>query len=257
MSRLRSLAKRTFESSVSVYNRNPWSNRSLHFVARNPAYPIYDHDWLTTPHIHSFLTDERFQRSYDRAVDAAGWDYQIHWRVHVSLWAASLATRVDGAFVECGTGRGFMASAICEAQGWTDRPFFLVDTFDPRALAEGKADPDADSLPSPNYAEDVDRVRDNFLEWPGVQIVQGRVPKVLDRLPESLVAFLHLDMNHPTAEVAALQHFWPRMTPGAVALFDDYAFHGYRSQHDALNAAAADLGFDILALPTGQGLAIK
>jgi hypothetical protein len=203
------------------------------------------------------MEDAEFKRAYARSVKAAGWDYGIYWRAHVILWAASLAKRSAGAFVECGTGRGFMASAVCEAQSWGERPFYLIDTFDSRTLAEGKADPDPDSPPSLHYAENVARVRQNFAAWPGVRAVVGRVPEILDQVPDTPVAFLHLDMNHPTPEVAALRHFWPKMSPGAVAVFDDYAFLGCRNQHDALNAVATELGFSILSLPTGQGLAVK
>jgi hypothetical protein len=40
-------------------------------------------------------------------------------------------------------------------------------------------------------------------------------------------------------------------------LFDDYAFAGCDRQFDRINELAKELGFDVLATPTGQGIAIK
>jgi hypothetical protein len=256
MSTWRGAFTRTLEGAVRAFNRARWSNRELHLLGRHPGYPVFDADCLVTNHIHSFMEDPDFHRAYQRAVKAAGWDYGIYWRVHVMLWATRQALAVEGAFVECGTGRGFMASAVCESHGWADRPFYLVDTFDSRSLAPS-GDPQEGSEVSPHYATSVDAVRENFAQWPGVKVVVGRVPEVLSQIDTEQVAFLHLDMNHPDAEVAALERLWPRIPLGGVVVMDDYAFLGCRDQHDALNAAAARLGFTIMSLPTGQGLAIK
>jgi predicted O-methyltransferase YrrM len=71
------------------------------------------------------------------------------------------------------------------------------------------------------------------------------------------VAFIHIDMNHPTPEEAAMRHFWPRLTPGGVMVLDDYAYVGFERSHQSADRVASELGFPILSLPTGQGLAIK
>ncbi|HTB17249.1 MAG TPA: hypothetical protein VK708_03990, partial [Bryobacteraceae bacterium] len=71
------------------------------------------------------------------------------------------------------------------------------------------------------------------------------------------VAFLHLDMNCAYPEAAALEYFWDRLSPGAFVLLDDYVYFGYESQTKAIDSLAASLGFNVLSLPTGQGLIIK
>jgi len=76
------------------------------------ADDIYDQDGLRSVHDHEFMRDPAFRRAYARGVQAAGTDYGWHWRVHVGLWAASCAARIEGDFAECGVNRGFMASAI-------------------------------------------------------------------------------------------------------------------------------------------------
>src|SRR5436305_6709576 len=129
---------------------------------------FYAEDYLWTPHGHPFVADERFNRAYQRAVQAGGFDYGIRWRTHVILWAASVARSIDGAFVECGTGRGFMASAICEYLEWHGRPFYLYDTFESNWI--DPATGERIDAPRRTYATSADDVRQNFEQWPGVRL---------------------------------------------------------------------------------------
>ena len=239
--------------SVRTFNRNPWSSGRLELVSRSDL-PFYAHDSLWTYHAHGFLDDPDFQRAYRRGIRAGGWDYGWYWRVHVGLWAASVAARRGGTFVECGTGRGFLASAICEYLDWSDRAFYLFDTFNPHQPDEsGRQTDDGPLLPV--YADGPEAVAANFAEWEGVQLAVGEVPGTLDAAAIDEVAFLHVDMNHPVPEAAAIEHFWPRLVAGGVLLLDDYgSFVDSRASADGV---ARDLGFSILSVPTGQGMAIK
>ena len=249
---MRAVLHRLIVAAVGLFNRNPWTGEHLAFI-RAPHTEHFHADGLLTTHQHAFLDDSDFRRAYQRAVRAAGWDYDIPWRLHTMLWAARTAARVPGAFVECGTGRGFFASGVCEALGWEERPFFLMDTFEP-----GWVDPvkGRTGIPSEYYASGAEAVRENFRQWPGAQLVEGEIPGTLDQVTGP-VAFLHLDMNHPDPEEQALRYFWPLMSPGAVLVMDDYGYEGFEVLHERLDAVAAELGFAILSLPTGQGLAVK
>ncbi|HWF51209.1 MAG TPA: TylF/MycF/NovP-related O-methyltransferase [Solirubrobacteraceae bacterium] len=251
MNRVRWLLHWSLVRLAGVFNRNPWTSYKLKLVPRAD----YDHDALTTSHNHSFLDDPDFRSAYERAVQAAGWDYGIYWRVHVLLWAARTALKVPGAFVECGTGRGFMGSAVCRHLAWSDRPFYLFDTFQPEMVT-----PDSSRrghAHSPVYARGAQEVRRNFRDWPGVQLVVGTIPESLGDVNIEHVAFLHIDLNHPAPEAAALRHFWPKLSPGAMVVFDDYAYTGFEASYRSANQVAEELGFSIVSLPTGQGLAIK
>ena len=110
---------------------------------------------------------------------------------------------------------------------------------------------------SPVYATDADSVARNFAEWQGVRLVVGEIPVSLSREAIEQVAFLHVDLNHAVAEEAAVRHFWPSLVPGATVIFDDYGFPGNEAQREAADRTGRDLGFAVLTLPTGQGLAIK
>lgn len=227
----------------------------------------YNQDGLITFHNHEFMNDPRFQAAYARGVQAAGEDYQWHWRVHIGLWAGQLAASVPGDFVECGVNRGFMSSAIMHWLHWDSlgRQFYLLDTFrgmDETSLSEDDLAAQVmrkneDRIGSGFYVTNVESVRRNFSEWRNCRIIEGAVPQTLAQVSSERIAFLHLDMNCAGPEVAALEHFWPRLERGAPVLMDDYAYVGYGHQKVALDALARRLGFAIAALPTGQGLVIR
>jgi hypothetical protein len=227
----------------------------------------YDQDGLRSIHNHDFMSEPAFVRAYQRGVRAAGSDYHWHWRVHVGLWAARLAAYLPGDFVECGTNRGFLSSAIMEYLDWNKcgRRFYLLDTFngvDERYIsAEEKRDGVLDrarrELETGFYTTDVDMVRANFAEWEKVSIIVGAVPETLAQIDSWRIAFLHIDMNCSPPEVAALRFLWDRLMPGAPVLLDDYAYSGYEWQKVGMDAFATEQGLFILSLPTGQGLLIR
>jgi hypothetical protein len=84
------------------------------------------------------------------------------------------------------------------------------------------------------------------------------VPDTLCFIDAHQLAFLSIDMNSAEPELAAVRQLWPRLVPGAVVLLDDYGGGpAYMRQKNAFDALAQELDFNILALPTGQGLIIK
>ena len=251
-------AARAFVRGLSVVTPPGWE---LFLLPKRGDAPgqLYAEDGLYTDKTHEFVNDPVFARAYARGVKAAGWDYHVHWRVHAALWAAATASRVDGDFVECGTGRGMFASAILESLPWSslDRRFLLIDTFVPFRVGDAGAQ-GAESGTSEHYANDLESVKANFAEWERVELVQGRVPEVLADVDVDHVAFLHIDLNSPEPERAALEHFWPKLSAGAVVLLDDYGFPGeHYQQKVAVDAFAKQAGTQVLGVPTGQGLIVK
>ena len=202
------------------------------FNTRAPG--CYARDSLFTANNHRFQDDPAFKAAYARGVKAsAGADPHMQWRVHVALWAASTAARVPGDFVECGVNAGFVSSAIMQRLDWAKigKRFYLIDTFSGPILSQysreeidgGRGRVAEKAIAKGAYVTDLERVRANYAEWPNVEIVQGAVPGVLPPLGIGRVAFLHIDMNCAYPERAALEYFWDRLAPGAMALFDDYA----------------------------------
>lgn len=236
---------RALSAGVRGFNRNPWTAHRLELLPRDEN-PFYAEDGLWTHHAHTFVREPRFSRAYTRAVQAGGFDYAIRWRVHTILWAAEQAAMLDGVFVECGTGRGFMASAICNYLNWTGRPFYLFDTFQP-----------TESPCSAYYADNPEMVADNFVEWPDVRLVVGEIPGTLPQANIDRVAFLHVDLNNAEAEEAAVRHFWPRLANGGTLIFDDYGFQTFEASRESADRLGREFGYQVLTLPTGQGLVVK
>jgi O-methyltransferase len=216
-------------------------------------------DGIATRHNDGFRQHPRFKRAYDRAVLAAGWDYGAPYRVHQALWCSHQAQKIAGDFVELGTGRGFMMSAVLADYGdWNNdtRSLHLFDTFKSTWLDEKGAQTSATPV-SPFYARSVDQVKANFSEWKRVCFHQGNLFDTLPRFDIETVAFVHIDMNFFEPEVYGLRTLWNRIPRGGVILLDDYAFASCDKQYDAMNKLAAELGCAILSTPTGQGIIIK
>jgi len=228
---------------------------------------VYHQDNLMTSHNHEFMNDDTFLKAYARGVKAAEVDYNWHWRVHVGLWAARVASKLSGDYVECGVNKGFLSSAIMEMLDWdtTNRKFYLLDTFsgiDPRYISaveaeEGILEKNAKTIESGFYVTSVDAVMANFSQWKNKKIIVGSIPDTLSEIDTNQVAFLHIDMNCVPPEVAAIEYLWNSLVPGAVVLLDDYAYIGYRQQKLGMDEFAQRHGVQVLSLPTGQGLIIK
>lgn len=224
-------------------------------------------DGLWTIHNADFLDNPRFRESYalgiqsgHRICDPA--NLHIEWRVYLCCWAAQHALRVEGDFVECGVSTGIVSRAVAhyvDFGNYQNKRFWLIDTFEgiPLPQATPKELALAQSKNQRHYFDCSQEVKEHFSRYGNFEIIKGRVPEVLSTLPVNKVAYLHIDMNIAEPEVNALEYFWPKMSAGGAVVFDDYASMAHVVQKQALDAVAKTLGFEILALPTGQGLALK
>ena len=115
--------------------------------------------------------------------------------------------------------------------------------------------------PAPTYDADhlvtYEQAKENFAPFPRARLVCGRIPESLSTVDIRRVSYLSLDLNVAEPEAAAFEHFWPRLSPGAVVVLDDYGWDGFAPQREALDALAAERGVRILQCPTGQGLLVK
>lgn len=236
--------------------------------------PTYDENGLVTwSQSTDFLLDEHFIAAYDRGMQSghhltrrygggSSDDIGIRWRVAICCWAARHAARLPGDFVDCGTNTGIYALAVCYYIDFnaTGKSFWLFDTFEGIPVEQmsemekalGRAE-ESDAIFPPCY----EVAQRNFAPYPKAHLVRGKVPDTLPMSPVSQVAYLCIDMNIALPERAALEHFWPRMVTGGIAILDNYGWQPYREQKAALDEFAAQQGVEIMMLPTGQGLLLK
>lgn len=214
----------------------------------------------------SFLKDEQFQKAYQVAVNSghqfANQDnFHIEWRVHVVLWAARQALKLEGDFVECGVNTGIFALAIANYCNFAsvDKKFFLFDTYC-GTPEEQMSESEREKCVKDNqlyYPDCYELAKNNFAPYPNLLPIRGRVPEVLPSQDIGKVAYLSIDMNVAAAESAALEYFWDKLVPGAPVVLDDYAWKSCELQHESHNEFARSRNVPILTLPTGQGLIIK
>ena len=244
----RTAARRGYQKIQHAVCGLVWRERTFH------------QDGLATEHNADFCHEVRFRRAYNLGKATGSWrGREIRWRVHVACWAAAHAQHLEGDFVECGVYRGGLARAIVYYLDFDklEKQFYLFDTFAGIPDQSISAEERQLGRRGGEYDECYDAVRQTFAPFGNVHVVRGIVPNVLDQASIERVAYLSLDMNVYEPEIAAAEHFWPRMSHGGIMLLDDYGFAPHIMQKKAFDAFAQQKGVQILTLPTGQGMIVK
>lgn len=226
---------------------------------------------LTLDKLAAFKDDPRFQKATQDCASATGANQYsspdgIAWRLNTLVWAARCALKIPGDFVECGVFEGDMSWVVTEMVDLdgAQKTFCLFDTFEGFARQYSSA---ADFPDAPEFFDRAhaiysraglyDEVRRRFSKKPYVKIIKGVVPDSLHASAPSTIAYLHVDMNSPAPEIRALDVLFDRVVPGGVIILDDYGWILHKTQKEAADRFMSARGYDILELPTGQGLAIK
>lgn len=147
---------------------------------------------------------------------------------------------IPGLRAECGVYRGASALLFCQVLKATDPAFdgsgmYLIDSYSGTSAAhEPDLIPIKDEHGSTQMREffpqgktDVtaDIVRGFFSrDFPGAVVQQGWIPTVLATLPEAAWSFIHLDVTLFEPTLAALDYFYPRLSPGGVILCEGSLF---------------------------------
>ncbi len=224
---------------------------------------IFNADNLATVNRHEFSKNEKFINARNAGESRWGTPQKVRdisWRLHVMLWAFGLAlkkTRTsETIFVECGTGRGYMAAAIAEYHNLDDKSptFYLIDTFtSDLVLGSGHL------ISSPAnfaYSDGDEEVKQYFSRYSNIKVIKGLIPEALQELPKLAIGFLHLDLNNAEAESAALQYLMGQLVSGSVIIFDDYGGPGGKDQAIVHEKFASLTNKELLVLPTGQAIII-
>jgi O-methyltransferase len=200
----------------------------------------------------SMFDDGAFLEAWKDNIESDS-DKAIVWRRYVMACAAYHCVQLEGDFVECGTYTGVGVKTVIDYLGGTAFPktFWCYDLFEHDSRMLNHATPKHDeSL----YA----RVCEKFMPYPQVRVMRGKVPEVFASGCPERIAYLHIDLSQAPAEIAALEHLFDRMVPGAILILDDYEWSGaYRDQKLAEDAWFDERQYRVMPLPTGQGLIIK
>lgn len=241
-------------------------------LARDHQHVFWGDRMLTLDKSAGFLDDPAFTQAWGQVRGAHPYDQydaeqSIAWRLHTLVWAAREALSLPaGDFVECGVFQGDMSFVVYHAAGLagSGRALHLFDSFD--GLDPLQVSPGEYAF-STNYFEAANRyyqrpglyegVVERFADLPEVRIHRGFLPDALaGRAPDS-IAWLHIDLNSAMAEVGVLEALFDRVAPGGRIILDDYGWRALKTQKVAEDTFFAERGYQVLELPTGQGLVIK
>ncbi len=218
-----------------------------------------------------FLDDPRFAETYRQIRNSHEYDqyhspHTVAWRLHTLLWAAQNGLALDGDFVECGVFKGDFAWVVTQLTDFTGqaKTFYLYDTFAGFAPAYSSAADFPDNAGFFDLAHKIysdpaiyEEVLRKFAGLANIRIVRGVLPDTLAETAPARIAFLHIDLNSPAAELGTLEILFDRVAPGGAIVFDDYGWHVFRRQKEVEDVFMAARDYRILELPTGQGLVIK
>ena len=199
----------------------------------------------------TFAKDPEFVRHFTAAAKRPS-EKSILWRLHILCWAARHAQKIEGDFVECGVYEAFSSKVLTRYLKFEKLPktLWLYDLFDHASETSGVE-------MVGHGASLADRVAASFSDYPNVKVIKGFIPHSFAQGAPDRVSWFHLDLNSATAETAALEVLFDRMSPGAILILDDYGWSGYSGQKSAADVFVNARGHSILELPTGQGLLIK
>ena len=132
----------------------------------------------------------------------------------ISALAATATIRGDLAEV----GVAFGASAKIISTFAPNRTLHLFDTF------EGLPEPtsrDSQKYKTGQYSCSLESVQ-QYLADMNVEFHKGLFPLTAEAVADKLFSFVHLDIDLYEGTLAALQFFYPRLSPGGVLISHDY-----------------------------------
>jgi len=220
------------------------------FNANHPySGSIFSDNLFTFGRNLGFLSDKKFVDAAEKTLDGHV-ERSIVWRTHILTWAAHTCLKLPGDFVECGCYLGKTAEAISEyiRLDDTDKSFYIYDIFNNPPNTHGMAE----------HSEALyDQVKKRLKPYKNLIVTKGIVPEILHEVSPESISFMHIDMNSAPAELGALEILFDRVVKGGIIIFDDYGWSAYRAQKEAEDQFMEKKGYEIVELPTGQGMMIK
>jgi O-methyltransferase len=228
----------------------------------------YIGDGMASNHVFDFLHDNKFINAYNEGKKTGAIKFhptEIHYRAYFACYFSKFSSKLDGDFVECGAGRGLLTKTIITYLNFEkiNKSFYLFDTF--KGIPVNQASTEAEKKTMEWFNNNIhftddyfDDVVKTFSNYANVKLIKGTIPDCLNNVQIDKISFLSMDMNNAFAEIKSIEFFWDKIVKHGIVLLDDYAYaEAQREQKNAWDNFAKSKNFDILTLPTGQGLIIK
>jgi len=180
---------------------------------------------VITQHNISHLFEGEFNSAFEKAT--AGLQFPLNGdldrnRFYFICKLAKIASARNEDFVFVGVSWGVAPYAVLEYTKSKSK-FYFVDKWDGSIPSQGEA------KTHHSYCNDVSLVKERFKKFGNVNYITGFVPECLPEISSGRIAFLHLDIGMPEAEMATIEALWPIIVEGGGGNHG-YILHGGRKK---------------------------
>ena len=191
---------------------------------------------------------------------------QLSWRHYIVYWsvkcAAKSSTKSNFNIVEAGVCDGLTINfAIRALEDSQDQlPNFDVFLYD---AWEGMKEENLTTIEKRatgeySYLSLEQTIRNLRHFQEKCKFIQGHIPNVFVQNPgPSELSWLHIDLNSSMPTQRTLEHFVPKLQPGGVVLFDDYAHSIFSETRKVADDYCKQANGLLFPLPTGQAIFFK
>jgi O-methyltransferase len=163
--------------------------------------------------------------------------------------------KIPGSFAELGVYQGETAKIIHELD--PDRDLYLFDTFNGFSEEDISAEKSKEAKYSSTNFSDTDlEVVKNYIDGnEHIKFYPGYFPDSAANLDETTFSFVHLDADLYKPTIAALNYFYPKLSPGAVMIIHDYN-HSWDGVREAIDEFSQTIPESFVAIADWQGSAM-
>jgi hypothetical protein len=210
------------------------------------------HDFRLSWHQMEWWGDPDFNAFLDRFGERRGFNTHRRWM----LWQLLRLIRdVPGDTAECGVFEGSSSWLICAAIQSSGRTHHLFDSF------EGLSSPgpqDGSYWKQHDLAANERAVAQNLAHFAGfLEFHKGWIPERFSDVERQTFSFVHVDVDLYQPTLDSVAFFYPRLSPGAILLCDDYACTTCPGATEAIDSFLADKPEKMLRLDAGGGFFIR
>ena len=196
----------------------------------------------------------------------SNWLTSLAWRHYIVYWTAMYAARISKFsklnLVEAGVCDGltinFAMSAVKDEIGENlDFEAYLYDAWG--GMKEENLTTNEKWAKGKYSYLSLEQTKSNLKDFESkCRFIQGHIPDVfVEHSGPSELSWLHIDLNSSVPTLKTLEHFVPKLLPGGVVLFDDYAHRGFRETKEVADKYCSQMNGLLLPFPTGQAVFFK
>ena len=191
---------------------------------------------------------------------------QLSWRHYIIYWSVRYVTQFNATsnfnIVEAGVCDGLtinfaISAAQCTLGQSSNFKAFLYDAWE-GMKEENLTSSEKSSKGSYSYLS-VEQTKSNLSDFQDrCKFIKGHIPEVFFENPgPTELSWLHIDLNSSMPTLKTLEQFVPKLLPGGVVLFDDYAHGGFRETREVADEYCSKVNGLLFPLPTGQAIFFK